>query len=147
MNLVDTLRKEMFEAKRNNDDNASSILSLVLADISNAKIAKGEDISEEEVIEILRKSSKKLKESYDVYIQSGRDDLAMIEKIQLEYLDKYLPKLMSEEEIREFVKAKIEELSLPVNDLGKLMGFVMPQLKGKADGAIVNKVVREIASN
>lgn len=147
MNLVDTLRKEMFEAKRNHDEYASSILSLVLADISNAKIAKGDELSEEEVVEILRKSSKKLKEAYDLYIESGREDLAKIEKIQLEYLDKYLPKLMSEEEIREFVKSKIEELSLPVNDLGKLMGFVMPQLRGKADGAIVNKVVREIASN
>ncbi len=147
MSLVDTLRKDMFEAKRNGDDKSSSILSIVLADISNAKISKGDELSEEEVIDVVRKEAKKLKEAFELYTSSGRNDLAEVEKFQLDVIERYLPKLMSEEEIKAFVQDKIAELSLPVNDLGKLMGLIMPQLKGKADGALVNKVVREIASN
>lgn len=146
MNLVDTLRKDMFIAKKKEDNISSSILSIVLADISNAKIAKGFELTDEEVIDVLRKQAKKLKEAYELYKSSGRNDLAEVEKFQLNVIEKYLPQLMSEEDIKAFIQTKIAEISLPTNDLGKLMGLIMPQLKGKAEGVLVNKVIREIIS-
>jgi len=146
MNLVVSLRKEMFEAKRNRDDVKSSILSLVVADIANTKISKGQDLKEEDVIDVLRKYEKKLKEAYEIYENSGRDDLATIEKVQLQIIQEYLPQLMSEEEVKAFVVNKIGEMNIEIVDIGKLMGVIMPMLKGKADGSIVNKVVRDISN-
>lgn len=145
MSLIDTLRKDMFEAKKNGQADKATILGMAISSINNFKIETQKELTDEDVISVLRKEEKKLKESYDQFSTNGRDDLAKVEKLQLEVIQSYLPKLMSEEEIEVVVKAKVLQLGdVTVRDMGKVIGAVMVDLKGKADGVIVNAVVKKV---
>jgi len=90
------------------------------------------------------KAAKQRKESIEQFEDGGRDDLVENEKNELKIIEAYLPEMMSEDEIREVVKEKIDQLGASgMQDMGKVMGSLMGQLKGKADGSIVSKVVKE----
>ncbi|HVX93182.1 MAG TPA: GatB/YqeY domain-containing protein [Candidatus Dojkabacteria bacterium] len=144
MSIQDTLRKNMFEAKKDGDVSKANILSMVMSSIKNEEINKGKELTDDEQIQIIRKETKKLVESYELFTASGRKDLADNEKYQLEVLNTYLPQLMSEEDIRTKVKEIID--NAPKKDMGVVMGLVMKELKGKADGNAVNKIVKELLS-
>ena len=144
MSIQDTLRKNMFEAKKVGDVSKANILSMVMASIKNDEINKGKELTDEEQIQIIRRETKKLTEAYEMFTASGRKDLADNEKYQLEVMNEYLPQLMSEEEIRVKVKEIID--NAPKKDMGNVMGMVMKELKGKADGNTVNKIVKELLS-
>ena len=94
------------------------------------------------------KYAKQRKEAIEMYEKGGRQDLVEKEKAELAVVESYLPKQMSEEEIRELVKEAIEATgaSSP-KDIGKVMQHVMPKVKGRADGSVVNKIVREMLAN
>ena len=101
-------------------------------------------LSDEQAVEVLMKAAKQRKESIDQFEEGGRDDLAENEKVELAIIEEYLPEMMDEAEVREVVKAKIEQLGASgMQDMGKVMGPLMGQLKGKADGSLVSKVVKE----
>lgn len=101
-------------------------------------------ISDEQVIEVLMKAAKQRKESIDQFTQGGRDDLVEKEKEELAIIEEFLPKMMSEDEIRASVKEQITQLGASgMSDMGKVMGVMMGKLKGKADGSIVSRVVKE----
>lgn len=101
-------------------------------------------ISDEQAVEVLMKAAKQRKESIEQFEKGGRDDLAAKEKKELEVIDDYLPKMMSEDEIRTKAINKIDELGASgMEDMGKVMGALMPELKGKADGSLISSVVKE----
>lgn len=101
-------------------------------------------LSDEQAVEVLMKAAKQRKESIDQFEDGGRDDLAENEKVELAIIEEYLPEMMDESEVREVVKAKIEQLDASgMQDMGKVMGPLMGQLKGKADGSLVSKIVKE----
>lgn len=110
------------------------------------KKGKGEEatLSDEEVLEIIRRESKKRKEAANLFTEGGRADLAEKELKELKILEVYLPAQMSEEDIRKEVAAVIASMG-PVDpkDFGKVMGAVMKQLKGKADAGLANKILKE----
>lgn len=102
------------------------------------------NISNEQAVEVLMKAAKQRKESIEQFEKGGRDDLAAKEKKELEVIDDYLPKMMSEDEIRTKAINKIDELGASgMEDMGKVMGALMPELKGKADGSLISSVVKE----
>ncbi len=105
-------------------------------------------LSEEQVTQVLMKAAKQRKDSIEQYSNAGRDDLVAVEQKELEIIDSYLPKMMSEKEISSIVDEVMAETgaSSP-QDMGKVMGAIMPKVKGKADGSLVNKIVREKLSN
>ena len=135
----------MLDAVKAKDVVKIDILKMALASLKNAEIEKGESLDEKTQENILRKEVKKLKDAFEEYSKASRDDLAQKEKQQLEILEAYLAELMSEDEVREFVKKKVEELGVQgPGDMGKVMGVVMKELQGKADGGMVNNIVKDV---
>ena len=134
--------KEAFKAK---EISRLSVLKMLNAAIANAEIAKNrEELSEEELIGVISLEAKKRKDAIEQYEKAGRESLAGKEKEELEILKNYLPEQLSEEKIRELVQKIIQEIGAnSPSDFGKVMGKTAPQLKGKADGAIIAKIVKE----
>ena len=145
MTLSEKIRKDMLDAVKAKDVVKIDILKMVIASLKNAELEKGKELDEKEQESILRKEAKKLKDAYEEYVKAGREDLAQKEKDQLNILEAYLPKLMSDSEIKSFVIKKVEEMDAQGSkDTGKVMGIVMKELHGKADGTLVNNIVKEV---
>ncbi len=145
MSLLDTLRKDMFEASKTKDIGKADILKMAMASVKNQEVEVGKSLSDEEIVAVLRKESKKVADSIEQFKAMGRDDLLDKEQYQLEILESYLPQLMSKEDIEVVVKQKIADLGVSsVSDMGRVMGVVMGELKGKADGGLVKDVVQEV---
>jgi uncharacterized protein YqeY len=116
----------------------------IIGKIKAAQIDKGETLTDEESLKILKTAAKQLKESLDQYRKGGRDDLAEKEAFELTLLEKYLPEQLSEEQIRQTVKNIVKNTgSGSMQDMGKVMGATMQELAGSADGKIVQKIVQE----
>ena len=145
MSLTDDLRKDMFTFSKEGNTNASDILKMALASIKNAQIAQDSEMTAQDEERILRKEVKKIEDSIAQFTLMERVDLVEKEKSQLEILQKYLPELMSEEDIKTIINSKIKELNISsMNDMGKLMGAVMKETAGKADGNTVKNLVTQI---
>lgn len=145
MSLTDDLRKDMFTFSKEGNTNASDILKMALASIKNAQIAQESEMTAQDEERILRKEVKKIEDSIAQFTVMGRTDLVEKEKSQLEILQKYLPELMSEEDIKTIINNKIKELNISsMSDMGKLIGAVMKETAGKADGNTVKNLVTQI---
>lgn len=142
--LVEQINKELIESLKAKDEVKVSTLRMLSAAFKNAEIAKGGELTEEEIIGQISKSAKQHKESIAAYEAGGRQDLVDREKEELEILEKYLPKQMNEEEIAKIVVEVIGQTgAIGVSDTGKVIGAVMAKVKGMADGNIVSRIVRE----
>jgi len=137
----------MFEEVKKGNTTGADILKLVLADIKNEEIALDKDLSDEEIVTVLRRREKKSKDSISEFSKIGRDELVKRETEQLETLQRYLPQLMSDEEIELVVKKVINEKSVTsIQGMGLVMGMVMKELSGKADGNTVKSIVEKLLS-
>ena len=145
MSLLETLRKDMFSAAKDGDTDRSNILKMIIAACKNYSIEIGKELEDSEIEKVLRKEEKKVKDSIDQFNKMQREDLVEKEQRQLAVIQSYLPTLMSEEEVLAVVKAKMSELSISgKHDMGRLMGSVMKELNGKADGMLVKNVVESL---
>lgn len=134
----------MFSASKEGNTEKADILKMAMASIKNAQLASEEELSDADMEKILRKEVKKVQDSIAQFTQMGRNDLAEREKHQLEVLEQYLPKQMSEEDVEKVVKAKVEELKPEgMRDMGKVMGAVMKEIGGNADGNVVREMVQK----
>ena len=105
------------------------------------------DLDDDEVFAVLRKESKKIADSIEQFKRMGRDDLLEKEQYQFEVLESYLPQLMSRDDIEAVVEKKVADLGVSsVTEMGKVMGVVMNELKGKADGGLVKDIVQKVLS-
>jgi uncharacterized protein YqeY len=145
MSLKEQLKEDMKAALKAKDKEKLSVIRMLQSLIKNAEIDKRGELTDEEIISLLMKYAKQRRESIELYEKGGRQDLVEKERRELQIVESYLPKQMSEEEIRELVAKVIEEVgaSSP-KDIGKVMQAVMPKVKGRADGSTVNKIVREL---
>lgn len=122
-------------------------LRTLRAQIKDARIKKGDELDVAEEEQVLMTATKRRKESISMFKEGGRDDLVAREQFQLELIQKYLPEQISEEEIENIVKETIASLNVSgMSDLGRVMGALMPKVKGKTDGKIVQQKVREALS-
>jgi uncharacterized protein YqeY len=143
MSLLEQIRKDMLTALKSGEKDKSQTLKMVMATIKNAQIESEQELTDEEVEKILRKETKKIGDSIQQYQKMERDDLVEKEKQDLEIIEEYLPELMTEEEISKVVEQKIEQLgATDMRDMGKVMGTVMNELNGKADGNTVKNIVQ-----
>lgn len=134
----------MILATKEKNVSKMDILKMALATLKNEEIAQGKELTDEGVEKVLRKEVKKIEDSIEQFGQMGREDLVTKEKEQLGYLEEYLPELMSEEEVEKIVKGKIEEVGAQgMSDMGKVMGIVMKEISGKADGNLVKQIVQK----
>ncbi|HZH40565.1 MAG TPA: GatB/YqeY domain-containing protein [Gemmatimonadales bacterium] len=138
--ILERLRAAMNEARKSRNPARTLLLSTILADLKNSEIALGHEPSDPEAVEVLRRGVKRRTESVEQYTKGGRQDLADTEAAEIKVLEEFLPASAPPEEIRAAVRAAIAAGS---KDLGKVMGAVMPQFKGRADGKIINQIVRE----
>lgn len=120
-----------------------SVIRMVRAAIKNAEIDNQKPLSDEDVLAILAKEMKLRKDSLAEFEKSDRNDLVEQTKAEMEVLAKYLPEPLSPEEIKETVKECMANLPQEKLNVGVLMKTVMPLLKGKADGKLINQIVRE----
>ncbi len=147
MSLLDTLRKDMFEASKEGLREKSDILKMALASVKNAQIEVEEQLTNQEVEKILNKEVKKIKDSIEQFEKMGRNDLVAREEIQLGVLQSYLPKPLSEDEVKKVVEEKIAQTKAEgMSDMGKVMGAVMKELEGKTDGNTVKNIVHQLLS-
>ena len=140
------LQEELKQSMLSRDEFKTSVLRMLISAIGYSEIQKGlgYQATEEDVMSAIEKQVKQRKDSIEQYEKAGRDDLADKEKKELELLEKYLPEQMGEEEIINLVKAAVSQTgAATMADIGKVMGALMPKTKGKADGSLVSKIVRE----
>jgi len=140
--LKDELRKSML-AK---DELKTSVLRMLLSSLSYLEIQKGKDYeaNSEDVLSIIQKEAKQRNDSIEQFKSAGRDELVKKEEQELELLKKYLPEQMNNEELEELVTKAISQTNASsMQDMGKVMGALMPMVKGKANGSVISKIVRE----
>jgi len=122
-------------------------LRTLRAQIKDAKSEKRDDLDDAEEEQVFMTAAKRRKESIEMFKQGNRDDLVSKEQFQLDLIQKYLPDQISVDEIEKIVNETISSLNISgMSDLGKVMGSLMPKVKGKADGKIVQQKVREALS-
>jgi len=109
MSLLETIRKDMIEASKKGDVDSTNILKLAIASIRNEEIAKGDKLSDEEILKVLRKEESKIKDSITEFTKMGRKDLIERESRQLKVISSYLPKLMGREEIEKVVSKAVAD--------------------------------------
>lgn len=132
-------------AMREKDTATRNTLRLVQAAIKQIEIDGGAALDDAGVQTVLQKQAKQRRESISEYEKADRPELAAPEKAELAVIDKYLPQMMSREEITQIARPIVEEVGEgDMKNMGKIMGKLMPLVKGKADGKLVNQVVREL---
>lgn len=147
--LQQSIKEQIKNAMRAKDESRLLTLRNIISACTNQLVATNrkpqEELSDEEVIEVIRKLTKQRKDSIEQFEKGGRTDLVEKEQAELNVLEVFLPKLMSEEEIRPLAEAKKNELGITdVLKAGVLTGALMKDLKGRADGGDVKKVVESL---
>ena len=138
--LAEQLRAALNAARKDRDQHRTLLYSTILSDVRNREIEAKHALDDAEVVDVLRRGIKRRKESVEAFRAGGRAEAADKEQFEITELEKYLPPGVSEEEIRSAVRDAIAAGS---KDLGKLMGAVMPQFKGRAEGKDINRIARE----
>lgn len=146
MSLRDQIETDLKTAMKARDHDGVSALRMGLAAVKTAaaEAGSGGEVSDERIQELLEKEVKQRHESAQAYEEGGRDDLAAKERREAEVLQQYLPEPLGEDELAAVVDETIGELGASEpSDVGRVMGAVMPKVKGRADGKAVNAMVRE----
>ena len=143
MSKIDTVRSAMMQAMKDKDKARKDALSLLLAALKNKAIDKRADLTEEEENAVIFREIKQAQETVDT---TPADRTQMIEeaRLRISVYSEFAPKLMGEDEIREVINAVLAELAIEkptAKDKGRIMKTLMPQVKGKADGGLVNQVL------
>jgi uncharacterized protein YqeY len=149
MTIQEQIKEDMKQAMRDKDQAKLSVTRGLITAFTNENVANGktpqDPIDDEAAMAVITRAAKQRKDSIEQFEKGGRPELAESEKDELSVLEEYLPEMMSEDEIRTVVEAKKEALGISdKSGMGQLIGAVMGELKGKADGSDVKKVVEEI---
>lgn len=134
------LQSELTTARKAQDKAATLLLGTTLSEVKNRAIELERDLTDDDVIEVIRRGIKKRRESVQMFEKGGRQELADKERAEVGMLERYLPAQVDPAEIRTAVKAAI---AAGANNVGAVMGKVMPQFKGRAEGSAINAIARE----
>lgn len=146
MSMVDTVRAAMMQAMKEKDKDRKEALSAMLTVLKNGEIDKREPLTEEEAFAVLKKELKQLKETYDT-CPEDRTEIREATKKRMDILQEYVPADMDADEIRKVIGEVLETLGISVpsaKDKGLIMKTLMPLVKGKADGKLVNEVLQKL---
>jgi uncharacterized protein YqeY len=145
MSLQVQLNDDLKTAMKAQDQVVRDTIRLMRSAIKNAEIAAQKELDDGGVAEVLARMAKQYRDSITTYGDAGRTDLVDKEQAELDVLTRYLPEQLDADDISALAKQAADELGATgPSDRGKLMGKLMPQLKGKADGALVNKIVSDL---
>lgn len=141
--ITDTIKKQIVEAMKAKDELRVSTLKLLSSALYNAQIKKREKLSETEELEIVRREAKQRKDAIEAYEKAGAKERAEKENKELQILQEYLPKDLSDEELGKIVDEVISSIeATDMKDMGKAIGAVLGKCKGQADGKKVSEMVR-----
>ena len=146
MSMADKVRSEMVAAMKNKEKDRKDALSMLLSALKNKAIDKREDLTEAEEFEVVKKEIKQTKETMEL-APAGREDIKEACEKRLAVYQEFAPEEMSEEAVLAEVKAVLAALAIDapsMKDKGKVMKELMPKVKGRADGGMVNKIVGEV---
>lgn len=145
MSLLEQLTNDMKEAMKAKDKVTLGVVRMVKSSVSNEQIKLGHDLTADEELAVLSREMKQRVEELESYKDADREDLGEEIQGQIDVLKRYMPEQMSEEEVVAVVKETIAEVGASSKaDLGKVMGALMPKVKGKADGKLVNQTVQSL---
>ena len=145
MSLKEQLTTDMKEAMKSHDKDRLAVIRMVRGAIRQQEIDGQKELSDEDVIAVMSKEIKMRKDSIEEFKKGGREDLIAKTQAEIDVLMPYMPAQLSEEEVRELVKAAVAETGAATpKDMGKVMGALMPKVKGRADGKLVNTLVRSM---
>jgi uncharacterized protein YqeY len=138
--LLARLQADLNASRKAQDKPATLLLGTLISEVKNRRIELKRDPSDAEVVEVLRKGIKRRRESVEMYEKGGRTDLAEKERSEAAAIEKYLPAQVSDDELR---AAVIAAIAGGATAIGAVMGKVVPQFKGRAEGATINAIARE----
>lgn len=138
--LLARLQQDLNTARKAQDKGRVTLLGTIISEVKNREIEVKRDLTDDDVIDVLRRGIKKRRESIEMYEKGARMDLAATERNELEALGNYMPAAVGEDEIRAAVTAAIDG---GATNVGAVMGKVMSQFKGRAEGGTINTIVRE----
>ncbi|RST73864.1 GatB/YqeY domain-containing protein [Siminovitchia acidinfaciens] len=144
MNLLDRLNEDMKQAMKSKEKEKLSVIRMLKAALQNEAIKQGnKQLSEDEELTVLSREVKQRKDSLHEFEKAGREDLAQKVREELSIISYYMPEQLSDDEVEELVRKAIADTGASTKaDMGKVMGALMPKVKGKADGTLVSKLVQ-----
>ncbi len=143
MSLKETLNNDIKSAMKTKDKETLAVLRMIKTAVQAAEIDKKEELNAEEELTILAREAKQRRESLAEFVKAGRDELVAKTETEIEIVERYLPKQLSVEEVKEVIATVAEKIGATTQkEFGKLMGAVMQELKGKADGNVIKEQVK-----
>lgn len=152
--LITDIQQQLKEAQLARDEIKVSTLRLVLSEMKNSQIQKGQNLTEGEIISVIQREVKKRKEAAAGFRQGGREEAAQKEELEMKVLESFLPQQLTNEELTKLVEDSLTELKAKglinetgakgMQDMGKVMGSVMSKVAGRADGNTVSSIVKSI---
>lgn len=145
MSLLESLNIDLKQAMKNKEKDKLSVIRMIKASLQNEAIKLGkQELSGEEELTVLSRELKQRKDSLHEFEKAGREDLVEKLRTEITFVELYMPKQLSQEELTEIVKETISEIGANSKaEMGKVMSAIMPKVKGKADGSLVNKLVQQ----
>lgn len=144
MSLLERLNQDMKQAMKNKEKDKLSCIRMVKASLQNEALKLGQELSEDEELTVLSREVKQRKDSLHEFEKAGREDLVEKIRTELQYVEEYMPQQLTEEEVSKIVQESIAEVGASSKaEMGKVMAAIMPKVKGKADGSLVNKLVQQ----
>jgi uncharacterized protein YqeY len=145
MSLLDKVNGDLKVSMKAKDDIRNNTLRQIKTAVMNTEIKKGKTLSDEEIIEVIFSLTKSHNDSIESFKKGGRMELVAKEEQELLILKTYLPEQLSDEDLKKIIGEAISATGAQsVKDMGKIMGFVMPKVKGKADGSKINLIVKQL---
>jgi uncharacterized protein len=138
--LLSRLQQDLNAARKAGDKPAVIVLGTAISDVKNREIELRRDVTDDDVVDVVRKSIKRRREAIDIYLSAKREDLVAKERSELTTLERYLPAQVDESEIRAAVREAIDGGAA---NIGAVMGKVVPLFKGRAEGSTINAIARE----
>ncbi len=144
MSLKDKLMADLKTAMKEKEKVKKAVITMIRASVKQYEVDNREEIDDEGIIEIVAKQMKQKKDAIEEFKKGDRPDLVKLTEEEMEILLEYLPKQLSKEEVEAIISETIEEVGAKdPKDMGKVMGALMPKVKGKADGKLVSQIVKD----
>ena len=144
MSLKQKLQEDLKSSMKNKDAIKKSVITLIRSSIKQYEVDNRVELGDEEIIGLIAKQLKQTRDSREEFAKAGRDDLVSKAEAEIEVLKEYLPQQLSEEELNEIVISTISEVgATSMKDMKKIMTSIMPKVKGRADGKLINELVKK----
>ena len=143
MSLKQKLQEDLKSSMKNKDAIKKSVITLIRSSIKQYEVDNRVELQDDEIVDLIAKQLKQTRDSREEFAKAGRDDLVSKAEAEIEVLKEYLPQQLSEEELNEIVISTISEVgATSMKDMKKIMTSIMPKVKGRADGKLINELVK-----